>query len=182
MAPPAASRNQPPPSARGHLEGAQVARRHSPSDPAPSGDIRLPPAAATSERRPRRMAGDRGRDGESTCLDETAQKCVASSCLPFSSPCTWSSTPLPPRARRRPAPRPPLQRVGAQQRAARRRPRAATIGIGIAGGGPGVNAMLEIEGEWTVVVMTNLDPPSAGEVARKVREMIEAVEVVEDLR
>jgi D-alanyl-D-alanine carboxypeptidase len=32
-------------------------------------------------------------------------------------------------------------------------------GLGIAGGSPGVNAVLESNGTWTVVVLTNLDPP-----------------------
>jgi len=49
------------------------------------------------------------------------------------------------------------------------------LGIGIAGGGPGVNAMLEIEGEWTVVVLTNLDPPSAMDAAGHARTLLGAV-------
>lgn len=32
---------------------------------------------------------------------------------------------------------------------------------GIAGGAPGINALLETAGPWTVIVMSNLDPPSA---------------------
>jgi D-alanyl-D-alanine carboxypeptidase len=35
-------------------------------------------------------------------------------------------------------------------------------GIGIAGGAPGVNAVLESSDTWTVVVVGNLDPPAAG--------------------
>jgi CubicO group peptidase (beta-lactamase class C family) len=31
--------------------------------------------------------------------------------------------------------------------------------LGIAGGAPGTNAVLESDGEWTIVVLTNLDPP-----------------------
>lgn len=34
-------------------------------------------------------------------------------------------------------------------------------GLGIAGGAPGLNATLESEGRWTVVVLANLDPPAA---------------------
>ncbi len=49
------------------------------------------------------------------------------------------------------------------------------LGIGIAGGGPGVNAMLEMDGEWTIVVLTNLDPPSAMDVAGHIRALITAV-------
>ena len=55
-------------------------------------------------------------------------------------------------------------------------PAEASFGIGVAGGGPGVNAMLEIGREFTVIVLANLDPPSAGDVARKLREMIDSVE------
>ena len=53
------------------------------------------------------------------------------------------------------------------------------LGIGIAGGGPGVNAMLEMEGEWTVVVLTNLDPPSAMDAAGHVRALLGAVKKYE---
>jgi CubicO group peptidase (beta-lactamase class C family) len=38
----------------------------------------------------------------------------------------------------------------------------AEPGIGIAGGAPGINAVLETRGEWVVIVLTNFDPP-AGE-------------------
>lgn len=37
----------------------------------------------------------------------------------------------------------------------------SAAGLGIAGGAPGVNAVLESEGRWTVVVVGNLDPPAA---------------------
>jgi len=40
----------------------------------------------------------------------------------------------------------------------------ARVGIGIAGGAPGINAVLESAGEWTVVVVSNFDPPSASQV------------------
>jgi D-alanyl-D-alanine carboxypeptidase len=34
-------------------------------------------------------------------------------------------------------------------------------GVGVAGGAPGLNAILESSREWTVVVLANLDPPAA---------------------
>ena len=43
-------------------------------------------------------------------------------------------------------------------------------GLGVAGGAPGINAVLEMEGDYTLVVMANLDPPAAQQVARQVRE------------
>ena len=33
--------------------------------------------------------------------------------------------------------------------------------MGVAGGGPGVNAVLESDPELTVIVLSNLDPPTA---------------------
>jgi hypothetical protein len=33
-------------------------------------------------------------------------------------------------------------------------------GLGIAGGAPGTNAVLESGREWTVIVLTNFDPPT----------------------
>ena len=42
--------------------------------------------------------------------------------------------------------------------------------IGIAGGGPGVNAMLESGGRETLIVLANLDPPIAGRVLGRLRE------------
>ena len=56
--------------------------------------------------------------------------------------------------------------------------RSGTLGgakggaIGIAGGGAGVNAVLEMAGDYTLVVLGNLDPPAAGRVAGKVREWL----------
>jgi CubicO group peptidase (beta-lactamase class C family) len=49
------------------------------------------------------------------------------------------------------------------------------LGIGVAGGAPGVNAALEMEGEWTVVVLANLDPPAASDVAARLRVMLGAI-------
>ena len=50
------------------------------------------------------------------------------------------------------------------------------FGIGIAGGGPGVNAELEIGDEFTVIVLSNLDPPSASNVGRHLRDLIESLD------
>jgi hypothetical protein len=44
--------------------------------------------------------------------------------------------------------------------------------IGVAGGAPGVNAVPEMSGDDTLVVMANLDPPAAMRVAEKVREWL----------
>ena len=38
----------------------------------------------------------------------------------------------------------------------------------IAGGAPGTNAILQSEGAWTVVVLTNLDPPSGEDLGEAV--------------
>ena len=54
-------------------------------------------------------------------------------------------------------------------------PQVSGYGIGLAGGAPGVNAELEIGSEFTVIVLSNLDPPSAGDVARHLRDLIEAI-------
>ena len=55
-------------------------------------------------------------------------------------------------------------------------PPQSGFGIGVAGGAPGVNAELEIGGEFTIIVLSNLDPPSASEVARHLRDLVEALE------
>lgn len=38
--------------------------------------------------------------------------------------------------------------------------------LGIAGGAPGINSVLEQNGPWTVIVLSNLDPPAAEDVGR----------------
>lgn len=38
--------------------------------------------------------------------------------------------------------------------------------VGIGGGAPGINAVLEQNGLWTVIVLSNLDPPAAENVGR----------------
>ncbi len=47
-------------------------------------------------------------------------------------------------------------------------------GQGIAGGAPGLNAALESDWDlgWTIVVLANLDPPSAEKLAREIREQL----------
>ncbi len=45
-------------------------------------------------------------------------------------------------------------------------------GIGIAGGAPGCNAALDSDGEWTVAVVGNLDPPNAERVAAAIRQAL----------
>jgi D-alanyl-D-alanine carboxypeptidase len=35
-----------------------------------------------------------------------------------------------------------------------------SAGMGVAGGAPGINAVLEMRGEWVTIVLTNLDPPT----------------------
>jgi CubicO group peptidase (beta-lactamase class C family) len=45
-------------------------------------------------------------------------------------------------------------------------------GLGIAGGSPGVNALLELSGPYTLVVLANLDPPAAERLARTTGRMI----------
>jgi hypothetical protein len=52
--------------------------------------------------------------------------------------------------------------------------RMITGGLGIAGGAPGINAAFStrLKGVYTVIVMSNLDPPSAEEVSRQIRTWI----------
>jgi CubicO group peptidase (beta-lactamase class C family) len=45
-------------------------------------------------------------------------------------------------------------------------------GIGVAGGAPGCNAALDSDGEWTVAVVGNLDPPNAERVAAALRQAL----------
>jgi CubicO group peptidase (beta-lactamase class C family) len=44
--------------------------------------------------------------------------------------------------------------------------------LGIMGGGKGVNAALDMQGEYTLVVLANLDPPAATRLAGEVREWL----------
>jgi len=43
----------------------------------------------------------------------------------------------------------------------------------LAGGAPGTNAELGVEGRYTIVVLSNLDPPAANRVGRAVRALIQ---------
>jgi len=45
-------------------------------------------------------------------------------------------------------------------------------GLGVAGGAPGMNAILDSEGPWTVVVVGNLDPPSADGLGVAIRRQL----------
>lgn len=47
-------------------------------------------------------------------------------------------------------------------------------GLGVAGGGPGINAILEsgLAGRYTLVVLANMDPPVAEEIGRRVRSWL----------
>jgi hypothetical protein len=47
-------------------------------------------------------------------------------------------------------------------------------GLGIAGGAPGINAIVEgdLPGGYDLIVLTNLDPPAAMRVARMTREWL----------
>jgi CubicO group peptidase (beta-lactamase class C family) len=50
-------------------------------------------------------------------------------------------------------------------------------GLGFAGGAPGISAALEIDlgRDATIVVLSNLDPPAATDIARRIRRYLEAV-------
>jgi CubicO group peptidase (beta-lactamase class C family) len=45
--------------------------------------------------------------------------------------------------------------------------------MGIAGGAPGINAIIEARGEWTVIVLANLDPPAAGQVGIAIADALD---------
>lgn len=44
--------------------------------------------------------------------------------------------------------------------------------FGIAGGAPGINAVLESDGVWTVVVLTNLDPPTGEQIGTAIKRAL----------
>lgn len=50
-------------------------------------------------------------------------------------------------------------------------------GLGVAGGAPGINAILEADREpgWTLVVLANLDPPAAESLGKGIRRLLDAV-------
>jgi D-alanyl-D-alanine carboxypeptidase len=45
--------------------------------------------------------------------------------------------------------------------------------MGVAGGAPGTNAILEARGEWTVIVLTNFDPPTGERVGIALADALE---------
>lgn len=45
--------------------------------------------------------------------------------------------------------------------------------MGAAGGAPGINAVLETRGEWTVIVLTNFDPPTGERVGIAIADALE---------
>ena len=45
-------------------------------------------------------------------------------------------------------------------------------GIGIAGGAPGTNAIVESAGEWTVIVLSNFDPPVAENIGQRLASVL----------
>lgn len=51
-----------------------------------------------------------------------------------------------------------------------------TAGLGVAGGAPGVNAVLDagLPGGYDLVVLANLDPPAAGRAAKIIRDLLGA--------
>jgi len=50
-------------------------------------------------------------------------------------------------------------------------------GIGIAGGAPGINAILEMDGQagYTIIVLSNYDPPAARDIAQMIRRYLKAI-------
>jgi CubicO group peptidase (beta-lactamase class C family) len=50
-------------------------------------------------------------------------------------------------------------------------------GIGVAGGAPGINAILDINmrGGYTVIVLSNYDPPSAEDLGEKIRQTLAGI-------
>ena len=45
--------------------------------------------------------------------------------------------------------------------------------MGIGGGAPGINAIIETRGEWTVIVLANFDPPAAQGVGIAIADALE---------
>jgi len=50
-------------------------------------------------------------------------------------------------------------------------------GIGIAGGAPGINAILEMDGQrgYTIIVLSNYDPPAARDITQMIRRYLKAI-------
>jgi hypothetical protein len=51
-------------------------------------------------------------------------------------------------------------------------PAGARPGIAWGGGAPGVNACVQLEGAWEVIVLANTDPPAAEEAARNLGALL----------
>ena len=49
----------------------------------------------------------------------------------------------------------------------------ANADIGIGGGAPGINAIVEARGEWVVIVLANFDPPAASNPGRAIADALE---------
>jgi D-alanyl-D-alanine carboxypeptidase len=47
-------------------------------------------------------------------------------------------------------------------------------GIGFAGGAPGINASIESDGTWSIIVLANLDPPAATGLAQAISRQLSA--------
>jgi hypothetical protein len=49
--------------------------------------------------------------------------------------------------------------------------------FGVAGGAPGINAVMEVDhgGGYTVIVLSNYDPPSAMNIGQEIRKWIAAL-------
>ena len=45
--------------------------------------------------------------------------------------------------------------------------------IGIGGGAPGINAVIEARGDWVVIVLANLDPPAASQPGMAIADALE---------
>lgn len=45
-------------------------------------------------------------------------------------------------------------------------------GLGVAGGAPGINALLESNTDWTVIVLANLDPPAARQLGMAIHRQL----------
>ena len=49
----------------------------------------------------------------------------------------------------------------------------ANADIGIGGGAPGTNAVIEARGDWVVIVLANFDPPAASQPGMAIADAVE---------
>ena len=49
----------------------------------------------------------------------------------------------------------------------------ANADIGIGGGAPGINAVIEARGDWVVIVLANLDPPAASQPGMAIADALD---------